>query len=126
MATFSVDWTTGTTLHSSSSVSNGGTAQDDLNLDTLGYYRVHATLDFDIASGSPAGDVVIELFGSSDAGTAVDTIAFQKLTVPFAATGNKKISVVFDRPWVRTKITNNTGVSVTYVAKYAGLKQVSA
>lgn len=125
MATFTTSWTNAT-LHSSSSVSNGANVTDDVNIASSGYYRIVAQIDLDIASGSPAGDVTIEVFGSSDSGTAVDTIPSQKVTVPFSGTGNKKVSLVIDGPWCRVKVSNGTGVSVTYVGKYSGLKQASA
>lgn len=126
MATFTPSWTIGTTLHASTTVTNGSTAQDDVNLSTLGYYRINGTIDIDIASGSPAGNVTVELFGSADGGTNIETVARQTFAIPFSATGNKKAGFVFDGNWVRVKITNSTGVTVTYVSKYSGLKQASA
>jgi hypothetical protein len=126
MASFTPSWTNAT-LHTSGTVTNGSTAQDDLNLSTLGYYAVRCQIDIDIASGSPAGDVAIEVFTSSDGGSNVDTEPSQRLTLSFAATGNKKRSVlVSNTPWARVKITNSTGVSVTYVGRYSGLQQASA
>jgi hypothetical protein len=124
--TYNPDWTNAT-LHASEAIANGGTEQDDLDLDTLGYYAIRAQIDIDIASGSPAGDVVIEVFTSCNGGTSVDTEPAQRATLSFTATGNKKRTLLIaNTPWARVKVTNNTGVSVTYVGRYSGLKQVSA
>jgi hypothetical protein len=122
--TYTPSWTNAT-LHSSSTVTNGSSAQDDLNLATLGYYAIDAQVDIDIASGSPSGDVVIEVFKSCDGGTNVNSEASQRCTLSFTATGNKKRGLTITGPWCRVKVTNNTGVSVTYVGRYSGLKQTS-
>ncbi len=128
MATFTPSWTTGSTLHASSSVSNGASTTDDLNLVSAGpYYGALIQVDIDIASGSPAGDVTIEVFGSADGGSNDDTLPMKTLRIAFTGTGNKKVSfTVYGVPFVSVKITNNTGVSCTYVGRYAGLKQASA
>jgi|SRR5688572_8293956 len=128
MATFTPSWTTGGTLHASSSVATSASATDDLNLVSAGpYYGAHIQIDLDIASGSPAGDCTIEVFGSVDGGSNDDTLPMKTLRVPFSATGNKKVSfTVYGVPFCSVKMSNSTGVSVTYVGRYAGLKQASA
>jgi hypothetical protein len=126
MATFTGEWTNGT-LHSSSSITNGGTATDNVDLDALGYFGIRGQIDFDIASGSPAGDVVVQVFGSCDNGTNKYTEADQTFRIPFSATGNKKQGfTVFFSPYASVKLTNNTGVTGTYVGRYSGFKQASA
>lgn len=127
MATFTPEWTTGAPLHASSTVTNGSTATDALDLDTLAYYEIDVQCEVNIASGSPAGDVLIEVFGSVDGGSNVDTVPLTQRRLTFVATGNQKISIPGLRgPYVSVKLTNSTGVSLTYIGRYAGLKQASA
>ena len=127
MATYSAAWTVGQTLHGSSSITNGSSATDAINLATLGFYEVHAQIDLDIAAGSPAGNVTIEVFAAADGGSNVDTIPLTSRVVAFTGTGNKKVSIPGIRaPHVSVKVSNATGVAVTYVGRYAGLKQSSA
>jgi hypothetical protein len=127
MATFTASWTTGQVLHTSSTVTNGSTATDAVDLDNLGYYEIDAQVEINIASGSPSGDVLIEAFGSADGGSNVDTVPLTQRRLNFVATGNQKISIPGLRgPHVSVKITNNTGVSLTYIGRYAGLQQASA
>lgn len=127
MAEFTPAWTTGGPLHTSGTVAIAGTATDALNLATLAYYEVDAQVEINIASGSPNGDILIEVFGSVDGGSNVDTIPLTQRRLTFVATGNQKISIPGLRgPHVTVKITNGTGVAVTYIGRYAGLKQASA
>lgn len=127
MATFTASWTTGVALHGSSTLANGGTDTDSVNLTTAGYYGIVIQEDINIASGSPNGDILIEILSSSDGGSNTDTEAATVRRINFIATGNKKITIpVLGYPYVTSKVTNNTGVSVTHVSRYAGLKQASA
>ncbi|MFH0901386.1 MAG: hypothetical protein V2A73_12230 [Pseudomonadota bacterium] len=125
-ATFTPSWTVTQELHASSSVANAGTATDSLNLATLGYYEVDAQIQITPAT-TPSGDVLIEAFGSVDAGTSADTVPLTQRRLTFTTTAVQRISIPGLRgPYVSIRITNSTGVSVTYVGRYAGLQQVSA
>jgi len=124
--TYESDWTENLSLHASSSIANGANEVNDLDLAGSGYYGAIVQVDIDIPSGSPAGDVTVEVFRSADGGTSVDTIPAQKVALPFTTTGNKKQSIVVDGPWNRVKVSNGTGATLTYVGRWAGLKQVSA
>lgn len=126
MATFSASWTEAQTLHASSSVATGSSAQDSIDLDTLGAYAAHVQVDLDISAGTPNGDVTVEVFKSPNSGTSVDTEPAQKFVIPFTATGSKVKSFTVLGPWARVKVSNETGESVTYVGLYAYLKQTSA
>lgn len=127
MATFTPAWTPGATLHTSSDLTVGSpTAQDDFNLASLGYYAIRAQIEINAVTGAPSGDVKIEVFSSSDGGTTVDTEPFQTFVLIFTTTGNKKRSFDIWGPWSRVKVTNSVGQTVTYIGKYAGLKQASA
>lgn len=127
MAEFTPSWTVGATLHTSGTVAIAGTASDAVNLATAGYYEIDAQVEINIASGSPNGDILIEAFGSVDGGSNVDTVPLTQRRLTFTTTGNQKISLPGLRgPHVTVKITNGTGVAVTYVGRYAGLKQASA
>lgn len=127
MATFTGDWTEGVTLHSSSTLANAASHTDDIDIDTAGYLEVEAQVSIAIASGSPAGNVVIDVLASPDSGSTFDTEPLLTVTIPFTATGTKNKTVPgLTGPYRRIKVTNNTGVSVTHASKYAGLKQVSA
>lgn len=127
MATFTPSWTVGQPLHTSGSVASAGTASDAVNLATLGYYEIDAQVEINIASGSPSGDVLIEALGSVDGGTNVDTVPLTQRRLTFVATGNQKVSIPGLRgPHITIRITNSTGVSLTYVGRYAGLQQASA
>jgi hypothetical protein len=109
-------------------ITTGNSVTDDLNLVSAGpYYGALIQCDLDISSGSPNGDVVIEVFGSPDGGTSDDTIALKTIRVPFTATGNKKASfTIYGIPFCSVKVANSTAASCTYIGRYAGLKQSSA
>ncbi len=130
MATFTPAWTEGITLHSSSTITTGNSTNDNFDLKDISggpYFGAVLQIDLNIASGSPAGDVTIEFFGSADGGSNNDSIAFSTMRVPFSGTGNKKISrTVYLMPHVNVKVSNATGVDVTYVGRASGLKQSSA
>ena len=75
MAVFTPTWTTGTSLRSAASIANGANLSDTINLATLNYYMVDVTIGFNISSGTPSGDLVIEVFQSADGGTTVTPIS---------------------------------------------------
>jgi hypothetical protein len=127
MATFTVSWTTGTNLHTSAALADAGTVGDDINLASLGYYAVQCQLTLDADTGTPSGDVTVNVYGSADGGTADDTEPLQSYVVNFTAQALKRFSfVVENMPHIRVEVTNNVGESITYSAIYAGLKQSSA
>ena len=127
MPTFTASWTTGQELHGSSTVTNGSSATDDVNLASAGYYEIDIQIDLDIAAGSPNGNVTIEVFSSVDGGSNDSTVPLTTRTVAFTTTGTKKVPIVGIRgSYVAVKVTNGTGVDLTYVGRYAGLKQASA
>jgi hypothetical protein len=127
VATQNPSWTVGQVLHTSGTIANAASVQDDFNISTLAYYAIDCQVDIDIASGSPAGNVTIEVFHSVDGGTNVDTTAAQTKVLTFTGTGNQKTSFLVEgHPWARVKVGNATTVTCTYVGRYAGVKQVSA
>jgi hypothetical protein len=125
-ATFTPAWTTGVAFHASASLANAGVVHDDIDLAAQGYYAAEVTVSFAITSGSPSGDLVIDVFGSANAGTTVDTESISHITIPFTAQATKIKRVPLAGPWRRVQFTNSTGVSGTLVATLAGLKQASA
>lgn len=126
MAVFEPTWTTGVSLRSAAAIANGSSLSDTINLATSEYYLVDVTVGFDISSGTPSGDLVIEVFQSVDGGTTVDTIARVTRRINFTATANKITTLrALSGPHVTVKYSNNTGVSGNVTVKYAGLKQTS-
>lgn len=126
MATYTPTWTTGVSLRTSTAIADGANLTDTINLATSNYYEVDVQVEFDISSGTPNGDLVIEIFQSVDGGSNVDTEARLTRRLTFTATGNKKTTLrAIGGPHVTTKYTNNTGVSGNVVVRYAGLKQSS-
>ena len=127
MATFSASWQTAVEFHAAAAISNGANAQDAIDLQGDGAYAMEIQAILTISSGSPNGDVLLEVFGSGDGGTSIDTEPLLQEVVNFTATGTKIKSLsVEGRSWVRVRVTNNTGVSVTYTGKRRALKQISA
>src|SRR3990172_6793508 len=127
MASFTMDYSASIALHTSQTLASGNTANASLDLKTPGYYAAAVQVAFDIASGTPSGDVVINVYGSVDGGRNVDTERMQRIAIPFSAIGNKKRSILVGRvPWARVAVTNSTGASGTLVSSYSGLKQLSA
>lgn len=126
MALYETTWTTGTSIRSAESLGNGSNVSDPHDLKTLKFYEIALQVTFDIASGSPNGDLLIELFGSADDGVSVDTEPFLTRRLNFTATGNKKRTIRgIGGPHVTSKCTNNTGVTGTITIKRAGVKQSS-
>jgi len=126
MATFQPDWTEGVELHASEVIAQNGSEQDDIDIDYLGYYAIRGQIDVTAATGA-SGDVIVELYGSCDSGSHVDTEASQRIPISFTAAAQKIRGFTFGPgPWVRVKVSNYTGQNVTYICRYAGLKQVSS
>jgi hypothetical protein len=126
MAVFTPTWTTGVSLRAAAAIANGANLTDTINLATSLYYMVDVTVGFDISSGTPSGDLVIEVFQSADGGTTVDTIARVTRRINFTATANKITTIrALGGAFVSLKYTNNTGVTGNVTVKYAGLKQTS-
>lgn len=126
MAVFTPTWTTGVSLRAAAAIANGASLTDTINLATSLYYQIDITVGFDIASGSPSGDLVIEVFQSVDGGSLVDTIARLTRRINFTGTANKITTIrALGGPYVSIKYTNNTGVTGNVTVKYAGLKQTS-
>lgn len=127
MALFTMDYSASIALHTSQTLANGNTANASLDLKTPGYYAAAVQVEFDIPSGTPNGDVVINVYGSVDGGSNVSTEPMQRRVMSFSAIGNKKVDLLVGRvPWARVAVTNNTGVSGTLVSRYSGFKQLSA
>jgi hypothetical protein len=127
MATFNPSWTVGTSVRAAASIANGANLTDALNLSTLGpYYGIDAYVAFDIASGSPSGDLVIEVFHSVDGGSTVATVASVTRRINFTAVANKGLVIQGIRgAHVTLKYTNNTGVTGAVTVKYCASKQTS-
>lgn len=126
MATFSSLWTENQTLHSSSTVASAGSASDNLDLAAAGYYLADVQIDLNANTGSPNGNVTIEVFGSPNSGTKIDTIPRQTITVPFTAQAQKIVSLTVGGAFAQVKVTNGIGENLTYIALYAGLQESSA
>ena len=126
MATFTPSWTTAQSLHVSSTVTDGSSETADLDLKVGGYYSALVQISVTVGTGTPDGDCTVEVLGSADDGTTDDTEPMQSYVLNFTATGTKIFSFVVEGiPYAAVKFSNDTSESVTYVAKYAGVKQLS-
>lgn len=127
MATFKASWSVSNSLRSSAALNNGASLEDSVNLDTLEAYECGIEDEVTIGSGDPSGDVVVEYFFSSRSTSNFDTkpAATQRLT--FTGTGTQQCSMQGLRaPFVKRKITNNTGENGTLTSNYSYLQQISA
>jgi hypothetical protein len=128
MATFNPTWPAiGTSVRAAAAIANGANLTDALNLATLGpYYGIDAFILFDIGSGSPSGDLVIEVFHSVDGGSTVATVASVTRRLNFTAVAAKSLVIQAIRgAHVTLKYTNSTGVTGNVTVKYCASKQVS-
>lgn len=115
-------WTENVNLHTSSSVSSGSSATDDIDLDNAGPYDMVA-ITIEIAfGGSPDGDVTVEIFGSTDSGTNDDTIAIIAASISEATSTTKRATYIVENlPYIAVTVTNNDSTdAVTYDSWYAG------
>lgn len=127
MATYKPSFVTGTTLLSSTALADGNSRTDNLNLATNEDYESNVQFQFDIGSGTPSGDMTVEMFYSVDAGSGIDTEPAYTMVVNFTATGNKKKTIAGVKgTFVQFKTSNDTGESCNVTIKYDRMKQVSA
>lgn len=127
MAKITADWTEAQTLHSSSSITAGSSATDDIDLDNLGAIAVMIQIEI-IFGGTPDANVLVEILGSVDSGTQDDTEVLHSFTIEDTASATKRQSiVVHDVAYLAVRVTNNdTTDSVTYDGLYAWLQRDSA
>jgi len=129
MPTFNPTWPAlGVSVRAAASIANGANLSDALDLEDLGpYYTLDLFVLFDIASGSPSGDLLIEIFHSVDAGSTVATVASVTRRLNFTGVAAKSLVIQGIRgPHITAKYTNGTGVTGAVTVKYAASKQVSA
>lgn len=126
MATFKPVWSTANSLRSAAALADDASLNDDLDLEAIEGYEAEIQDAITIASGSPAGDVTISLYGSTDAGTTIDTEPLLVRKIPFTATGTKTVTIRGIRgSWTRRTILNEAGAAATLTSKYAFLQQTS-
>ena len=125
MATFTVSRTTHA-IENGTAVNNGASDTGDLDLATNGYYEANFNVTFHIASGTPSGDVTISVYQSVNSTGKLETEPSFVTTIPFSATGDKRIFIGGIRcGYVRIKCENDTGENGTWDLDAEGLKQVS-
>ena len=120
MATIKPVWTENVNLHTSASLAFGASVTDDIDLDTLGADLCAIVIEI-IFGATPDGDVLVEIFGSSDSGVSDDTEPLTSFIIPFAASVTKlKTIVIKDMAYIAVKVTNNDSAdSVTYDSWHA-------
>lgn len=98
-----------------------------IDLAASGYKKV--VVQVEVAFGDSAdGDAEIRVRGSSDSGTAKDTVLLIALTVDFTVSTTKRVSISIDEmPWIEIGVYNgNSAVQdISIAAKWAGLKYKS-
>lgn len=123
MVTTSAAWTEDTEHHASASLAAAATANDNIDLDNLGFDEIEIFIS--IAFGStPDGDVLVEIFPSHDSGTTFSSRASYTETVPrVTSTTIVHSFTIKGSAFVKVSVTNNdTTDSVTYVGTYNGKK----
>ena len=120
MATIKPVWTENVNLHTSSSVAAAASVTDDIDLDTLGADAVAIVIEV-VFGATPDGNVLVEIFGSSNSGTDDDTEPITSFTIKETASATKRKTVVLkDLAYLAVKVTNNDSTdSVTYEAWHA-------
>lgn len=113
-------WAENVNLHTSGAVAAGASATDDIDLDTLGADLVSVVVEI-VFGATPDGDVLVEVFGSTDSGTNDDTEPLLSFTIEETADATKRKSFALGGiPYAAIKVTNNdTTDSVTYDSWYA-------
>lgn len=119
---FKPSWTTGVALKTAATLNAGGSLQDDVNLASDGYFEAEF---FVSVTTIAAGDITIEVFGSSDVGTSISTEPLQKFIIPFTAAATKSRSFVISGPWRRVKVSNGGASNATLTTKLAGKQMQS-
>ena len=127
MATIKPVWTENVNLHSSAALAFGASVTDDIDLDTLGADAIAIVIEI-VFGSTPDGNVLVEIFGSSNSGTDDDTEPITSFTIEEAASGTKRKTIVLkDLAYVAVKVTNNDSAdSVTYEAWHAWRQWSSA
>lgn len=120
MATIKPVWTENVNLHTSGTVAAAASATDDIDLDNLGADTVAIVIEI-LFGGSVDGDVLVEIFASSDSGTNDDTLPLISLSIPETNSATKRKTIVIqDVAYIAVKITNNDSTdNVTYDSWFA-------
>ena len=127
MATIKPVWTENVNLHTSAALAFGASATDDIDLDTLGADAVAIVIEI-LFGATPDGDVLVEIFGSSDSGVQDDTEPLTSFRIPQTASVTKRKTIVLkDVAYLAVKVTNNDSAdSVTYDSWHAWRQWSSA
>lgn len=126
MSTFKGDWESAVNLITSATITNGNeSANGDINFQSLGHYVEHIQFAAVVASGSPTGDVVANVYSSVD-NSNWDTEPLMSVALPIPGTGThrKSFSIVGVRH-ARVRLKNSSGVSADLAATRAGFIQQS-
>ena len=120
MATIKPVWSENVNLHTSAALAFGASVTDDIDLDTLGADLVAIVIEI-IFGATPDGDVLIEVFGSSNSGVDDDTEPLASFSIAEAVSATKRKTIkIKDLAYIAVKVTNNDGAdSVTYEAWFA-------
>lgn len=120
MATIKAVWTENVNLHSSASLAFGASATDDIDLDNLGADTAAITIEI-IFGGSPDGDVLVEIFHSTDSGSADDTEPASSFIIPQGVSATKRRTlIVAGTPYIAVTVTNQDSADgITYEAHFA-------
>jgi hypothetical protein len=99
-------------------------ASGKVNCDLAASNFVKAEIQISITWGSNGdGPALIQVFGSSDSGTTIDTEPLFELEVDETASGTKIISIPLNGPYRQIEITNQNAYSedITLASEWAGL-----
>jgi len=126
MATF-------TTTRITSAPKSGATLNDssydtvDIDNATSGYYVANGAVAIHIASGTPNGNITIRLYRSPNGSAKLETEPARTITIPFTATGDKRVSIGgMWHGYNRVRVDNATGANATWDFDREQLKQASA
>lgn len=113
-------WTENVNLHTSGTVSAGASATDDIDLDTLGADATAIVIEI-VFGGSVDGDVLVEIFASSNSGTDDDTLPLASFSISETNSATKRKTIVIqDVAYIAVKVTNNDSTdNVTYDSWHA-------
>ena len=103
-------WTTASDVISSTTISAGDTASGSVDLATGNYDA--ATFQIDVTDSGSAS-VTVNIYGSNDGGTTVDTTAALSFQTDGSGTQDARTVPVLGHTWIQVELVNNDGSNPT-------------
>ena len=111
MATVGPTWTSSADVIASGTIGAGSNSTGNVDLEDTSKYDI-AKLQIDVTDSGSAS-VTVEVFGSNDNGTTVDTTPILAYETDATGSRDSRTLPVIGHDWLQVKVTNNDGSNAT-------------